>query len=592
MHQRLPALYGQVYDLCRAAELSEDRDISLAQLHRVVRAADGLAATQVERIITLACPPASGASSSHCSQDELFIAIALVAQAQAHQELSVQQAREAVTTEIDAPVPELDVTKIQGSVLSRPVAGPDIDIAHHAMASSSEDPWDGMRNDGTAPGASNEIPSTPSMLQGSSIRGGWGGPGKGNGGKAPQKGSARANSPRYIDPNPTSVSLLPELGGFLFFRHVLYLVKTPLSSAVKRRYSDFVDLHEYLLARYPFRLVPPLPPKRLALPHVNRTQPTGPGQQDTFLEQRRLALARYARGVMSHPAFRNDNMVVSFFTSGADARDASDENNVSTWKGAGPKGDVVEEGLDESWKLSEADIMHVPVDMETKLARTREVAGSLLDRWNGVVAVFERQVRRTEATAAESTRLSLALSSLLESEAHTYQGSSDDSVGVPQGSDAFARSTSLLVSNNQDYADLSTARFHALQDTLDALKNGRDVWVALKELFRRHERLGRDPIPDLEARIQSMRKRWKRTSQEKRPGFEETCARLKSDIELDQKLIERYERRNQRVRVAIWHEVARLQELSTYMSRRVPLVLPFLTDTLLPFVLHRKSHCG
>jgi sorting nexin-8 len=359
-------------------------------------------------------------------------------------------------------------------------------------------------------------------------------------------------APVYINPNPCTVHLLPDLGGYILFHHVLYLVKTPQSAGVKRRYSDFVSLHEYLITRYPFRLIPPLPPKRLALPHISKTQAVGSKSQDVFLEQRRLALARFTRNVISHPVLAKDIVVVSFYTKGA-LQNGADEDNASTWKSPGVADGIVEQGLDESWKLTDSELMSVPVDMEDKLVNTKKMVSVIVDRLNNTVAVFERQVRRMEATATESSRLSLSLSSLLEVESQVYLGS--------QTEDIFAQSTNLLIHNSQDYADLSTARFITLQRTLDGLKNSRDIWLSLKELFKRHEKLGGDPIRDLLLRIEANRKRWKLSIEEKKPNWKETCTRLKEEVELDQKLIERYERRNKRVRVSIWQEVSRLQHL-------------------------------
>lgn len=524
------------------------------------------------QIINLSC----SSTSSHCSKEEYATALVLIAQLQAGGSFDVQKAKDVLSSGGDVPVPQLDLGKLRSSTLaSRSSTMTDLAAAGKRAAkmsntsstSSSLDPWAGNREGANV---REGLPASSSIFRSSTLRA-WNEEGTGDG--RPSRPKSPLFSPVYTSPHPTSVHLLPELGGFLFFRHVLYLIKTPLCAGVKRRYSDFVSLHDYLLSRYPFRLIPPLPPKRLSLPHMNRTQPAG--QQDAFLEQRRLALARYTRSIMSHPVMRKDAIVLSFFSSGAVTEvggagtDAHD--NASSWKGIPTDEPVVEEGLDDSWTLSEADIMHVPVDTEDKLKKTKDLAGTVLDRWNAVVIVFERQVRRTEAMSAESTRLSLALSSLLETEEQTYQGADDmnDTDGptgiMPRRSDAFRRSSTLMVSNSQDYADLSTARFHALQQTLDTLKNGRDLWVSLKDLFRRHDKLGRDPIPDLEARIESGRKRWKATQEEKKPGWQEQSMRIKQEIEKDQRLIERFRRRNQRVRVALWHEVARMQELKNHM---------------------------
>lgn len=479
------------------------------------------------QIINLVCSSAS----SHCSKQEFALALVLVAQVQGRQFPNVQQAKEALLSSSDIPEPILDLEELSSSMLrSR--------LSSSISSNRAKESWEATRSKGVRSG----LPHASSTLRG--FR---------EDSREPSGTRSPLAAPVYIDPNPCSVHPLPELGGYLFFRHVLYLVKTPLSAGVKRRYSDFVSLHEYLITRYPFRLVPPLPPKRLALPHMNRTQLVGSAQQDVFLEQRRLALARYSRNVISHPVFRKDYVVLSFYTLGGLSTGLTEEN-ASTWKNPSVAADgIVEEGLDDSWKLSDSELMSVPIDMEEKLAPTRKMVGVVVDRWNSAVAVFERQVRRMEATAAESTRLSLSLSSLLEVESQTYQGSRIE--------DYFGQSTSLLISNSQDYSDLSTARFLTLQYTLDGLKNSRDIWLSLKELFKRHEKLGNDPIRDLTIRIEVNRKRWKSTIEEKKPNWKQICSKLKNEIELDQKLIEKFERRNKRVRVTLWHEVTRLQQL-------------------------------
>jgi sorting nexin-8 len=581
-----------VFEICKDAEQTEEMEISLGQLGKVVRSASGVSAAEVEQIINLSC----SSTSSHCSKEEYATALVLIAQRQAGEELDISKAKEALSNDRNSslPVPNLDLTKLRASTFVFMSNTTDTKRATKMSTSSSVsstmDPWAASRDPTSAAGRSalDGMPTSTAIGRSSTLRA------LDEQAETSQPHSQRPKSPLfspvYVNPNPTSVHLLPNLGGFLFFRHVLYLVKTPNCAGVKRRYSDFVQLHDYLLARFPFRLIPPLPPKRLSLPHMNRTQAVGSNQQDTFLEQRRLALARYTRSVMSHPVLRKDAVVVSFFTSGAisgstgtsvrrrneEPRDSTKkEDNSSSWTGVQAEGAIVEEGLDDSWKLSDSDTMHIPVDMEEKLQKTRELAQAVLERWNSVVSVFERQVRRTEAMSAESTRLSLALSSLLEVEGQTYQGGVDrmddadaetsTASEVDRTYEPFRRSTSLLISNSQDYADLSTARFHALQHTLDALKNGRDVWLALREMFKRHEKLGRDPIPDLEARIEATRKRFKTTQDDKKPGWQDQCAKHKMDIEKDQRAISRFRRRNQRVRVAVWNEIARMQTLKSHI---------------------------
>lgn len=61
------------------------------------------------------------------------------------------------------------------------------------------------------------------------------------------------------------VSLLPEKEGMFMFQHHNYEVASSRrASKVIRRYSDFVWLLDCLHKRYPFRILPLLPPKRVA----------------------------------------------------------------------------------------------------------------------------------------------------------------------------------------------------------------------------------------------------------------------------------------------------------------------------------------
>jgi sorting nexin-8 len=61
------------------------------------------------------------------------------------------------------------------------------------------------------------------------------------------------------------VTLMPEKEGMFFFQHHNYEVTSSRrGSKVVRRYSDFVWLLDCLHKRYPFRVLPLLPPKRVA----------------------------------------------------------------------------------------------------------------------------------------------------------------------------------------------------------------------------------------------------------------------------------------------------------------------------------------
>lgn len=64
------------------------------------------------------------------------------------------------------------------------------------------------------------------------------------------------------------VTLMPEKEGMFLFQHHNYEVTSSRrGSKVIRRYSDFVWLLDCLHKRYPFRVLPLLPPKRVAGEH-------------------------------------------------------------------------------------------------------------------------------------------------------------------------------------------------------------------------------------------------------------------------------------------------------------------------------------
>lgn len=98
------------------------------------------------------------------------------------------------------------------------------------------------------------------------------------------------------------VNIVPEKKG-IFLKHVEYqIMSKTFNSVVNRRYNDFVSLHELLLARFPYRLIPKLPPKKIV------------GADSQFLEERRRCLLRFLTIIARHPVVSKDPIVNFFFT--------------------------------------------------------------------------------------------------------------------------------------------------------------------------------------------------------------------------------------------------------------------------------------
>nr|XP_020659946.1 sorting nexin-8 isoform X2 [Pogona vitticeps] len=105
-----------------------------------------------------------------------------------------------------------------------------------------------------------------------------------------------------LSKDAVQVELIPEKKG-LFLKHVEYEVSSKrFRCSVYRRYNDFVVFHEMLLQKFPYRMVPALPPKRML------------GADREFIETRRRALKRFVNLVARHPPFSEDVLLKLFLS--------------------------------------------------------------------------------------------------------------------------------------------------------------------------------------------------------------------------------------------------------------------------------------
>ena len=99
---------------------------------------------------------------------------------------------------------------------------------------------------------------------------------------------------------------------------------------MRRRYKDFEALYELLVSKYPYRLVPRLPPKKLNNCKRNLYTLTSVFSIHTrltilvmivavsaaFIEQRRRALKRFLLLVVRHPILARDDITKIFLSAG------------------------------------------------------------------------------------------------------------------------------------------------------------------------------------------------------------------------------------------------------------------------------------
>ncbi|MBZ3881842.1 Sorting nexin-8 [Sciurus carolinensis] len=174
------------------------------------------------------------------------------------------------------------------------------------------------------------------------------------------------------------VELIPEKKG-LFLKHVEYEVSSQrFKSSVYRRYNDFVVFHEMLLHKFPYRMVPALPPKRVL------------GADREFIEGRRRALKRFINLVARHPPFSEDTILKLFLSfSGSDVQNKLKE-------AAQCVGDEF-----MNCKLAARAKDFLPSDIQTQFAVSRELIRNIYNSFYKLRDRAERIASRAIDNAAD-----------------------------------------------------------------------------------------------------------------------------------------------------------------------------------------------
>ncbi|CAD0199156.1 unnamed protein product [Chrysodeixis includens] len=182
-----------------------------------------------------------------------------------------------------------------------------------------------------------------------------------------------------------SVELIPERKG-LILKHCEYYVSSRRhGTTVSRRYNDFVQLYDVLYAKYPYRAICRLPPKRVVVG----------GGSSRFLLRRRAALQRWLTLVARHPVLAHD----------ADLRVFLCESNVRLEK---PKHDEfvlagTQEDSPSDVTIEEMQAAFISEQEQLRLAHLG------LDR---LTQIFEKVESRSGAERADIRELGAALSAL------------------------------------------------------------------------------------------------------------------------------------------------------------------------------------
>ncbi|KAI0432250.1 hypothetical protein F5Y09DRAFT_302564 [Xylaria sp. FL1042] len=319
----------------------------------------------------------------------------------------------------------------------------------------------------------------------------FGGSGSGNGGAQggrdpganPPAGHSRTVSSARIGSSVgenITVTLMPEKEGMFMFQHHNYEVTSlRRGSKVIRRYSDFVWLLDCLHKRYPFRALPLLPPKRVA---VNGNHLSNDG---AFIEKRRRGLARFLNATIRHPVLGQEQLVIMFLTVPTELAVWRKQATISVVDEFA--GRPLPPGLEDSLSPT----------LQELFDRTRQGVKRSADLYISTCNIMDRLVKRSEGVAADHARLAVSLASLTETSLDTYATDTND---VPLLNDGLVAMSKHLRTTQSLMEDESKAWDSGV---LEDLKRQRDALVSIRDMFDRRERLDKDNIPSLERRIQS-----------------------------------------------------------------------------------------
>lgn len=486
----VPDSYNRAFAVVDATNSGET---SVNALSRVL-STSGLPATTVDKIVNLV------SSRPRVSKLEFFVALALLALAQSGKDISVEQvAARAAENSLPEPFLHLDTLQPSTSALSSP---------YPTYRQATLDPWNVPRFGSNGGGSDFAAPRSATTI---------------NGGAASSLAGSGLPVEWWKVQETVDVTIQGQQG-FILNRYTVYEIITEHGTPVHRRYSEFAFLWDCLVRRYPFRLLPALPPKRV--------QPDA-----AFIEQRRKGLARFLNAVINHPVIKEDGLLATFLS----------EPSFENWR---KHTTVSLEEESASKRVDRIEEITVPSDLEDKLAFVRGKISPLIEQWQRICVLAERIIKRRESAAADLARLTNVLRAVVEVNERCWRGDECELCdGVRQG-------IAQVASHTQQQSDLLEQRTNTLlYSTLEALKSQRDLYIAMRDLFVRRDRLSVDNVDRLKKRVDSNSMKLEGIKAAQKDGWQEDADRIIGLIERDQATIATLLNRRVFIRTSMWHEL-------------------------------------
>ncbi|KAG1746553.1 uncharacterized protein EDB91DRAFT_1117571 [Suillus paluster] len=553
----IPDSYNRAFAVVDGTHSGET---SVNALSRVL-STSGLPATTVDKIVNLV------SSRPKVSKLEFFVALALLALAQSGKDISVEQVA-ALAAENSLPEPFLNLDTLQPSTSA-------FSTPYTTYRQATLDPWSVPRLASNGGGPDFATPRSATTI---------------NGGAASSLAGSGLPKEWWNKQESVEVTIQGQQG-FILNRYTVYEIITENGTPVHRRYSEFAFLWDCLVRRYPFRLLPALPPKRV--------QPDA-----AFIEQRRKGLARFLNAVINHPVIKEDGLLATFLS----------ESSFENWR----KHTAVSlEEESASKRIDRIEEITVPSDLEEKLIFVRGKINPLIEQWQRICVLAERIIKRRESAAVRipsslrRTYLPAHFTFPFFSSHHSplddhdhVSGPASSTTSLVSGSfsmlssrttnsDDFesddqadlARLTNVLravvevnercwrgdecelcdgvrqgirhvASHTQQQSDLLERRTNVLlYSTLEALKSQRDLYITMRDLFVRHDRLSVDNVDRLKKRVDLNSMKLEGIKAAQKDGWQEDADRVVVLIEKDQATISTLMNRRVFIRASMWHEL-------------------------------------
>ncbi|KAG2208684.1 hypothetical protein INT47_007783 [Mucor saturninus] len=338
----------------------------------------------------------------------------------------------------------------------------------------------------------------------------------------------------FLDLDQITVAVA-EKEGFLF-THVNYWVhSTQRQTSVRRRYSDFYWFWETLLKRYPFRVVPNLPPKKIS------------GKDKAFLEKRCQGLSRFINCVVRHPVLKNDEEVISFLT---------EQTEFVAWRRA--KSPLVDEEFVRLNPHTEDLESFIPKDLNDRLNEMKKRVPQSIEKYDELCNVMDRCIRLKEARALEMKKYNNTLKELSEIEHVCFVADCQACTQVVRGYE----SVGTYMSEASTIIELDVAS--ATTGVLENLKRHRDISIAFLEMLERKGRLESNQISTLYKKVSANKA--KVNQNRGVPGLESEVARLDAVIKSDSEQLTYQQRRDTYIQYCVATEASYLHKQQSFVS--------------------------